>query len=318
MKQTLHYVGTVHSRDEIKILARMAGRVVELPAREGEAVATGAVLARVAAPETEARASRLRAEVGRAEKESAFLCRQATVDERLRRTEAISPIQADTSRQRCDVSEAGVKAARSSLRELEIMAAKTVERAPFQGTVLQWLSRPGENTLPGRPLMRFGGTALEIRVRVHEKDLGRGLGRGARVILSSEGHPPLRASVSSVSPIAVSPGRTVEIRVDIPEEEVARFVHGRSVDVAFVLAEQTDATSVPRGALQETKAGSSVFLVTQGDQIQRRRVVPSIREQGWVAIQPPLGGVQVRPGRRPGRRGRSERHRADGAPRTTR
>ncbi|NOZ00382.1 MAG: HlyD family efflux transporter periplasmic adaptor subunit [Deltaproteobacteria bacterium] len=212
VKDSLRYVGTVHSRNEIKVLARVAGKVAQLPIKEGETADRGDVLARIAAPEMNARVSRLKAEVARARKESAFLCRQAEVDQRLLSSNAISKVKDDASRQKCASSRAALKAARAGLNELKVMAGNTVESAPFPGTVLQWLAEPGENLMPGRPILMFGDAPLEIRVQVYEKDVIAGIGKGTSVILLPDPQHEVRAAVASVSPMAVGPGRMVEIQ----------------------------------------------------------------------------------------------------------
>jgi RND family efflux transporter MFP subunit len=288
MQETLDYVGTVHSRNEVTVLAQMAGKLVDLPLGEGEAVVTGAVLARIAAPETSARVSRLGAEVGRAEEESAFLCRQSQTDRALVEKKAISAIKADTSQQRCEASRAGVRAARSGLRELEIMAAKTVERAPFEGRVLRWIARPGENTMPGRPLLVVGDSPREVRVQVQEKDLDRGVAVGMTALLQVDGADPIRTSVSFVAPIARGPGRLVELRLPLPEDLPAggraSFRHGRSVDVLLVLKREADVSSVPRGAIATNREGRAVFVVQEDSRLRRLPVTTGIQEAGWIAL----------------------------------
>lgn len=291
MQETLDYVGTVHSENEVTVLARMAGKVIEIPVAEGEVAVTGAVLARIAAPDTDVRVSRLGGEVGRAEEESAFLCRQARTDRELVKTKAISPIKADTSQQRCDASRSGVRSARASLRELEIVAAKTVEFAPFAGTVLQWVARPGENTMPGRPLLLFGDAPLELRVQVHEKDIARGIAPGMTALVDLGGDEPVATKVSFVGPVARGLGRAVEVRLAVPPglpaappgSAQAGLRHGTSVDVRFVLKRLADTRSVPRSAVARTAEGSALFVVAD-DRLRRVVLTPGLEEAGWVSV----------------------------------
>lgn len=284
VKETLRYVGTVHSHNEINVFARISGKLSDLPVREGEAAKSGAILARIAAPETDARVSRLQADVARVQEESAFLCRQAEIDANLLASSAISQVQADTSRQKCESARAALGATQAGLRELDVMAGNSIERAPFAGKVLKWLAEPGENVMPGRPLLLFGDAPLEIRTRVHEKDIAAGIVKGTAAILLPDHPQPIRAAVVVVSPLAAGPGRMVEVRIPLDETDAARFRHGMSVDVAFVLKETDDSLTIPTEALVRAKGETGVYRVKE-DKTQWVAVKPTIREGRLVAVE---------------------------------
>lgn len=290
--RTLRYVGTVHSRNEIHVVPRISGRLSDLPLGEGETAERGAILARIAAPEADARVSRLQADVARVKEESAFLCRQAGIDRDLFAKGAISEVQADASRQKCDSAQAALNAARAGVRELDAVAGNTVERAPFSGTVLRWLSEPGENVMPGKPLLLFGDHSLEVRIRVHEKDILAGIGEGTVVLLQPDQQDPVRATVARVAPLAAGPGRMVEVRVPIDGTSVVealdgaagRFRHGMSVDVAFVQGETTDSLTVPAGAIRRQGDVEGVYVV-RDDRAVWTMISASVRQGGTVAVE---------------------------------
>ena len=281
--ETLRYVGTIHSRNEIKVLSRVAGKVAALPVEEGQSTRRGTPVALIAAPEMDARVTRVYAEVARAKEESAFLCQQAETDRSLLASHVISRITSDASRQKCESSLAASRAAEARLNELKVLAGNTVERAPFDGKVLKWLAEPGENAMPGRPLLIFGDETLEVRVRVHEKDVLAGIHQGTPVLLDTQGTHPVRSTVSSISPMAAGPGRTMDVRVPLDNEGRAGLWHGMSVDVAFVLKEKRQALLVPAAAVRETKTGAGVYTVRNGS-AHWLEVKPYIREGEWVGV----------------------------------
>jgi len=306
MKETIQYVGTVHSKDEIRVLARVAGRVAALPVKEGEMARRGAAVAVIAAPEMSARVSKVYAEVARAREESAFLCRLAETDRFLLKSQTISRIKADGSRQKCASSKAALQAAKASLKEVRAVRGKAVERAPFDGKVLKWLAEPGENAMPGRPILIFGGEALEIRVLVNEKDIEGGIARGTAVILLSASGLSIRASVGDVSAMASGPGRMLEVRIPLPKKQSFVLRHGMSIDVTFVLGEESNAMSVPALAVFKKDSGYGVFLVRH-KVAHWVPVTPSIHEGAWIAVTGKLavddrvvvGNLEaVRPGQR--------------------
>jgi RND family efflux transporter MFP subunit len=297
--QTLRYVGTVHSRNEVHVMPRISGKLSDLPLGEAERAERGAILARIAAPEADARVSRVQADLARVKEESAFLCRQAAIDVALLGKGAISEVHADASRQKCDSAQAGLNAARAGVRELDAVAGNAVERAPFSGTVLKWLSEPGENVMPGKPLLLFGDHSLEVRIRVHEKDILAGIGEGTVVLLQPDQPAPVRGTVARVSPLAAGPGRMVEVRVPIEGATVVegrkqgagtldgaagRFRHGMSVDVAFVQGETQDSLTVSAGAIRRQGSTEGVYVV-RDDKAVWTAIATSVRQGGLVAVE---------------------------------
>jgi RND family efflux transporter MFP subunit len=259
------------------------GKVSKLPYKEGEKARRRAVIAYIAAPEMDARVTRLRAEVSRAKEESVFLCQQSETDRHLLANHAISQLKNDVSRQKCESSKAALKAAEAGLIELGVLAGNTVERAPFDGKILRWLTEPGENVMPGRPVLMFGDEPLEVRVAVHEKDMGAGIQKGTRVILFPDRFAPVRSEVSFISPMAIGRGRMVEVRIPITKKDAMGWQHGMSVDLGFVIREETKALLVPIHAVAKNEHGSGVFVVL-GTTAKWKNVISSIQEKGWVAV----------------------------------
>ncbi len=279
LARSVAYVGTVHSRREVEVVARTAGRVIALSG-EGETVGAGRAVARIAVPEIKARVSRLEAELQRAETERDFLCDSFQRDQRLAETGAISKTQLDRSRRACENANAAVAAARAGRREIGAARGKSSETAPFAGRVLQWLAEPGQNVMPGSPLLVFGSHDLEVRAAVGERDLARGVRDGipARVRL---GEKALRLAVASVAPMATGPGRTTEVTVALPGDVGPG--HGTSVRVDFVVAEAAGAVAVPAAAIAESAAGSIVFVI-EGGRARAVAVAPGIRDRGHIGV----------------------------------
>ncbi len=283
LRDKIGYVGTLHSRREIKVLARVAGRIAALPVREGVVARRGQTLAVIAAPEISARVSRVYAEVSRAKEDSAFLCRLAEIDRELLGAKAIPRIKMEQSRQRCITSKAALRAARASLRETKAVRGKTLERAPFDGMVLKWLAQPGENAMPGRPILLFGGESKEVRVLVQEGDIEAGIRPGTPVDVTLGPGKVFRAAVTQVAPMAAGPGRMFDVRVALPDVEGRHLRHGMSLNVAFVLHETLGATAVPSQAVAR-RAGKTGVFTLRNEQARWVPVTVSYGEEGWVAV----------------------------------
>jgi membrane fusion protein, multidrug efflux system len=272
------YIGSVRSSKEIKVLAQIPGAISSIPLAEGERAEQGEPLVIIYAPDLDARLSRVQAETRRAQTDRDYLCDRYRTDERLTEAGALQQAALDASRRSCQGAEQGLKAARASLVELKANLAKAVERAPFEGSVLQWFAEPGENVGPGKPLLLFGGDELEIKVNVSEVDIARGIKVGTKVILHLSTSPEeanrsdsLTAEVAAVSPLALGPGRTIEVRIKIPDN--ARLVkHGTSVKVDFVIREKKSAMALPDQAIKHTAGGMVAYVIENN---QAREVIVS-------------------------------------------
>lgn len=286
LAQRIGYVGTVHSKREVKVLAQTAGAVLSL-AGEGETVREGQTLARIAAPEIAARVSRMGAEVDRARTERDFLCGSYETDRKLGTSGAITKRQVDLSRKACDAATAALTAARAGSREVGATRGKTSEQAPFDGIVLQWLVEPGQNVMPGTPLLLLGGHDLELRVQVAQSDLDRGVREGvpALVRLGGQGH---RLAVSAVAPMAIGPGRTFEVQIPLPGDLPAAPAHGTSARADFLVAEAADAIAVSRKSLTRVDGADAVFIVENG-RARAVVVIPGIHDRGLVEVTGDLG-----------------------------
>ncbi|MFO8071766.1 MAG: efflux RND transporter periplasmic adaptor subunit [Polyangia bacterium] len=281
LARRIGYVGTVHSRREVKVRARTAGAVLSL-AGEGEVVSEGQTLARITAPEIAARASRMKAEVRRARTERGFTCESYETDRKLGEAGVLSSRQVAMSERACDAATAALAAARAGSREVGATRGKTSEQAPFGGLVLQWLVEPGQNVMPGTPLLILGGHELELRVQVAERDLERGVREGVptSVRLGGESH---RLPVSTVAPMAVGPARASEVGIPLPGEPTPAPTHGTSARVDFLVAEVRGAVAVPDKALVEADGASVVFLVEDG-RARQVAVTPGIHDRGLIEV----------------------------------
>ena len=280
LTRRIGYVGTVHSQREVRVLAQTAGTVLWLT-KEGDVVREGDPVARLTAPEADARVSRMGAEVQRARLERDFLCKTHETDELLADKGAISKTTADLSRRACNAATAGLSAARAGSREVGAFKGKSIEAAPFEGMVLRWLVEPGQNVMPGTPLMLIGSRDLEVRIPVAERDLDRGVRPGIPAWVAL-GEDTRRLSVSRVAPMAVGLGRTSEVSVALPGHP--KPVHGTSTRVDFVVDEVEGAVSVPDRALSTDGETSRVFVI-EGGRASAVVVATGIHDQGFRQVE---------------------------------
>lgn len=280
--QSLEYVGTVHSRREVKVLARVQGTVSKLPFPEGSRVKKGVTIARMSARDLAASYRRTAAEVRKAAAERTHECHWYRQYRKLEKSGTVARLAVDRHRKACQAASAGYQAAKASRTLRSVIVGKTRERAPFDGRVLQWLAEPGQNVMPGQPILLFGNEAREARVQVVESDLRRHIRVGTPVTIALDGR--LHAlKVGEIAPVARGVGRTVQIKIPLPDSTSTSLRNGMSINVSFVVAHEEHAQSVPTTAVRRSGPHSAVYLV-EGKRVRRVPVRVGVRNGRWVQV----------------------------------
>ena len=200
---TTAVAATVQARQRAALAARIPASVIELPWREGEGVAAGAVVARL--DDAALRSSLIAAESA---------AKAADVDlarvEALLKKGAATPKEADESRARAAATGAAVAAARDNL-------AYAVLRSPFEGILASRPTNVGDVVQPGTTIVEIEGKGgLEARATV-ESDIVSRLRAGLPLVALVDGQPqPLTATVRAVSASGDPATHRFEVRADLP------------------------------------------------------------------------------------------------------
>jgi RND family efflux transporter MFP subunit len=263
--------GVVQARQRASLAARVSGPVAELPYREGERVARGAVVARLDD-------AALQAALGAAEAAwQAADAERARVEALLGRG-AATPREAEEARARA----AGAQAAREAARDA---VGYAVLRAPFDGTLASRSIHVGDVVSPGTPLVEIEGEGgLEVRATVDEA-LARLARPGLVLTARVDGQAaPLTATLRAVSPAGDPSTHRFEVRADLPASPGLRS--GLFARLEFPAPGGEARLLVPESAVFARGGLSGVFVVADG----RARL-------RWVAVGESAGGTtEVRAG----------------------
>lgn len=275
MENRMSYIGTVHSRQEVRVIARVQGTVRNLPYEEGARIRRGEVIAELSAPEIRAKVERLTAERD-------YWCNRWEEDKRLVEKEVLAPEQAQVSERAC-------KSARAALAEAQSQLDKISEKAPFNGEVLKWFVEPGQSVMPGQPILLIGDDPLEIQVDVVEEDLQRGVQSGMPVKIEVGQEFSFSSKVSEISPISSGPTRTFVVKVPVPPSVKLNLRKGSSVRTIFIIESKKDVITVPVNAVADEDTDPHIFLVSQNT-AKRQEVKVGIEQQGWIEVDFPWNG----------------------------
>ncbi|MBN2725491.1 MAG: efflux RND transporter periplasmic adaptor subunit [Deltaproteobacteria bacterium] len=273
--------GTVHSTDEIVVYSAIAGKIFSIPFNEGEKVKKGNVILKITAPEMTDRISKQLTERSRVESQKEFYCSQAIREKELYKKGAITKVQYDSSILQCDIWKKSLATSRSAITELYHLASKRVERSPVKGKIIKWYQRPGENVVPGKPVILVGNDKMEVRANFHESDVSKGIRVGMKAIVTGPGGESIVTKVKSVGNLATGKSRMVEIKLPLKNEK--RFLHGMSMKVEIITEEFKKLFIVDEDSLFYKNGKPGVYLL-QKDTLKWIEIKVSVRTDNQVGI----------------------------------
>ncbi|KIE44062.1 efflux RND transporter periplasmic adaptor subunit [Geobacter anodireducens] len=283
-------VGTVRAADAAVIAARLPATVTGVLVREGDRVGKGKLLVTLEAAESSAQASAAAAQVAEAERAlDEARARKRLADATYERyanlfkDEAVTRQEMDNRRADRDVAEQGVgratarlAASRESARAAGVVAGYTRIVSPLAGVVTAKQVENGMTVFPGTPLMTIegdGGHRLEASV---PESLAGRVKRGQRVPVTIDGAGlSLEGRVVEVVPAADPASRTFTVKVELAGAGIRSGMFGR----AFIATGERQGILVPKSAVMERGALSSVWTVDQGN-VARLRLVKTGKPLG--------------------------------------
>jgi len=249
--------GTLEAENEVDVVARTAGPVVELATEEGRQVSKGQLLLRI--DPAEAQAQVRSAEVALDEATRSFDRARTAFEQAL-----IS--QADY-----DQALAARDAAKATLQERRIQLGYTNVTAPFDAIVVERSVKLADNVTPNQKLFRISDfDPLLCEIQVPEKELSR-LSRGQRAYLTVQAWPKERfeAHVLRISPVVEATTGTIRVTLEIDAR--AKLRPGMFASV-FLEAERHDgALAIPKVALSLESLGDTVYVAN--DHVAKRREI---------------------------------------------
>ncbi len=265
--------GTVRAAGQVAIYPEAAGPIVEVLARNGDAVRAGDALVRIRAEGSRSQLGQSEAALtsARAQRDRA----QATLDDLERRFERSEPLAAENfiSQEEFETLRTELASARASLAQAEAQVAsaeaalagsresvrQAVVRAPIDGTVGRRNAEVGQYVTMNTPLFTIGRLdEMEVDVPITQEMLGRiREGQTAEISAESLGDSPLVASVSRISPF-IEPGSfSAEVQIDVTNPDGA-LLPGMFVTVDVLYGESEQATLLPKSALYEDPATGAI------------------------------------------------------------
>jgi membrane fusion protein (multidrug efflux system) len=261
--------GALEAENDVRIVARTAGPVVELATEEGRTVRKGQLMARI--DPREARAQVQIAEVTLRETERAFERAKSTFEAQL-----IS--QADY-----DQALTARESAQAALAERKVQLGFTTIEAPFDAVVVERMVKLADHVTVNQELFRISDfDPLLCKIQVPEKELPR-LHEGQPAYLTVEAWPLERfpAKVLRLSPVVDAATGTVRVTLEVEAREKLR--PGMFASVFLEVDRHQNALTIPKTALSLESLGDTVYVV-KGEVAARRSVKLGYEEADKVEV----------------------------------
>ncbi len=290
-------LGDVRGVREVRVLAQLPERIRVLHVQEGDQVSAGDPIATL---DSDLQASGVQQASAAAEAASAARDQLASDLSRVRRLVgegALPRTQLEALEAQLRTSEAQVAQLQAARRTAGQQRARTVVRAPIDGTVALLSVQQGDMVAPSLPICSVvQAETLKVQLRVTEQDFVR-IREGMPVELVPPALPDVRreGTVTRISPVIDPMTRTALVEVEVDNAD-GRLRPGMVAEASIVLGRRPDQVLAPSRALvlssrTDTEREAHVFVVDrEAGTAHRRAIVLGRRYGSRVAVESGLEG----------------------------
>jgi RND family efflux transporter MFP subunit len=252
--------GGLRPIETLSIRARLDGEVLDVPVREGDAVARGALLARFESVEQEAALRSAEADKLAADAEASTAQWNLDQTRDLFRSGAVPEREMRTAEQTAATAKARLAAADARLRSATVVERDTRVLAPVAGTIEKRTIERGVRATRGAELFTLVRTdVLELTAAVPARRIG-GIRVGQVVRFGADGRT-IEGRVARISPTIDPASQSVTVFVQVPNTDGA--LKGNTFATGQIIERALPGTLlVPQSAIRQTaaSAGSGPFV----------------------------------------------------------
>ena len=221
LSRVLPLSGSLTPVVQATVKSKVAGELLSVNVREGQAVKRGDVLARIDTRNQQAMVDSQRAAVDKARADLAMAKLTLDNNQRLVDKHFIAQNVLDASKSQYDASVAGVKVVVAQAHMAEISLADAVVRAPISGVVAKRMVQPGEKVSPDAPLLSLVDlSALELQASAPASEVPLvKIGQLAHFKVDGFGERRFEARVERINPVAEAGSRSITVYLAVPNPD---------------------------------------------------------------------------------------------------
>lgn len=285
LSPTIWVPGTVISRNDARLAAEVAGRLLKV-AEVGDTFQKGDAIVKIENTTSRLSLAEANARVIREKSKLKYLEREVTRLEKLAEQNSAAKRQLDQALSDRDIAKSELDVAQVQVEQAQEELSRTIIRAPFSGVVAERTLREGERVDHGDTVVRLVDvSSLEVQARVPYSTIAH-ITKGSvlTVDINSE---LVTGIVRALVPVGDDQSRLYDVRLDV---EAPNLSAGQTVKVAVPTAAARIAIVIPRDALVMRRDGTAVFQVLDDDTAKRVVVKTGIANGEIIEI---IGDIQA-------------------------
>ena len=289
---------------EVKVGARISGKVERLYANIGDTVKKGQVIAELEKADLEAGLARYQAEVDVAEAKindakarMKLARREFQRQKNLLAKDLTSQRVVDTALKEKEVAEAALlltqkqrNAAQAALREAQVRLSYATLTAPISGVVASVATQEGETVAAGLSAPTFVNIIdlqrLQVDAYVDEVDIGK-IKVGQRATFTVDAYPAqeFEGKVVAIYPKAVIQENVVnyDVVIEITSPYQGLLMPEMTTSVTVFLEIRKDVLAIPVRAVKRERGKSMVYTLDNG-QATARQIRTGWRDGSWIEV----------------------------------
>ncbi|SHK85225.1 efflux RND transporter periplasmic adaptor subunit [Paraburkholderia terricola] len=290
LSETLPLTGSLRAVTQAAVKSKVAGSALEVLVREGDAVKTGQILAKIDARDYVARAEQSRGQMA-AMAGQLDIARQTLDNNRVLVEKGfISKNAFDTAQSQYEIARANLDAARAALASSNLSLADTVVRSPLDGQIATRSVEPGEKVAVDTKLFDVVDLrTLELEAPVPVGEIGRvRIGQPVRIAFDGI-ETPVQGAITRINPAAQAGSRSIMVYVQVANPSGTLRV-GMFGTGTIAVGSRPNALVVPVTAVRTDGARRSVYALIDGKLVEQpvRTGVSGVSNDGegaaWTEI----------------------------------
>jgi RND family efflux transporter MFP subunit len=286
------FTGTLMAVNRAELRAEVSGRATRVLVHEGDRVVAGAVLAAQDEDDLLLAVDAAAAQLAQAQAQSQQARRDNDRAVQLLERRSITKQAAQQAETYLNATTATTRAAESNLGLAKSHLRKARITAPFAGEVAQRLIQPGEMIAPGQSLfVVVDNRKLEIQADLPTEALAT-VKVGMKTTFRVAGFPePFTATLTQVSPSVQADGRTLKVRLEVPNED-GRLKGGLFAEGEILQEGETQRLALPASVMTALGREAEIFVFDNGFG-RRRKIAVGSDQNGWRPVEGLAAGDRV-------------------------
>ncbi|MDR6445068.1 RND family efflux transporter MFP subunit [Paraburkholderia terricola] len=290
LSETLPLTGSLRAVTQAAVKSKVAGSALDVLVREGDAVKTGQILAKIDARDYVARAEQSRGQMA-AMAGQLDIARQTLDNNRVLVEKGfISKNAFDTAQSQYEIARANLDAARAALASSNLSLADTVVHSPLDGQIATRSVEPGEKVAVDTKLFDVVDLrTLELEAPVPVGEIGRvRIGQPVRIAFDGI-ETPVQGAITRINPAAQTGSRSIMVYVQVANPSGTLRV-GMFGTGTIAVGSRPNALVVPVTAVRTDGARRSVYALIDGKLVEQtvRTGVSGVSNDGegatWTEI----------------------------------